>query len=113
MNTSSLFEWPSNIQSDRKRCTFRLSGSGVAIPTLTTRHLHAMSCQTTAFQLLSANRQRWRAKTRQNILANLLELVTDVQLVRVKQQQDEVTSGSKPAAHINEVVGALYALLLA
>lgn len=56
---------------------------------------------------------RWRAETRQMNFADLLELVTDVQLVRVKQQQDEVASGSEPAAHVDEVVGALYALLLA
>ena len=47
------------------------------------------------------------------VTANLLELITYVQLVRIKEQQDEVASRSKPAAHIDEVVGALDALLLA
>ena len=44
--------------------------------------------------------------------AYLLELIADIQLVWVKQQQNEVAPRSKPAAHINEVVGALYTLLL-
>ena len=42
----------------------------------------------------------------------LLELITDVKLVGVKEQQYEVTPCRKPAADVDEVVGAFNALLL-
>lgn len=40
------------------------------------------------------------------------ELITDVQLVRVEQQQNEVALGRKPLRHPREIVASLRPLLL-
>ena len=44
--------------------------------------------------------------------AYLLEIIADIQLVGVKEQQNEVTPCSKPATDIDEVEGALNAMFL-
>lgn len=38
---------------------------------------------------------------------DLLHLVADVKLGRIKEQKYEIAAGSKPPTHLNEVVGAL------
>ena len=43
---------------------------------------------------------------------DLLELIADVQLVRVEEEENEVTAGGEPAADVDEVVGPLDSLLL-
>ena len=44
--------------------------------------------------------------------AHVLELVTDVQLVGVKEEENEIAARRKPLADLHKVVGTLNALLL-
>ena len=41
-------------------------------------------------------------------ITDLLHLIADVELGRIKEQKNEVAACRKPPTHLNEVVGTLY-----